>query len=126
MVSATTLMVTWDSPLMPNGNLTYTTTLSYTDLATGSSTNNVLTMVTPEGDRTVTYTGMIEPYAIYQATVIATTSAGDSTPATDSLLTPQGGTYNKLYVICLFLVYCTCTYICLVNYISVNILSCSH
>ncbi len=92
MTNLSSLTATWDAPLMPNGNLTYTTTLSYTDLAT-DIIETVLTQQTTEDDRSVTYNSMtsLEPYARYDVVVIASTSVGDSDAATASVVTAQGG-----------------------------------
>ncbi len=94
MMTDSSLTVTWDPPSMPNGDLTYTATFSYTDLATGIN-DTVLTMqTTEEDDRSVTYTSApLEPYARYDVVVIASTSVGNSDPATASVFTAQGGRY---------------------------------
>ncbi len=94
MTNSSSLTATWDAPLMPNGNLTYTTTLSYTDLAT-DIIETVLTQQTTEDDRSVTYNSMtsLEPYARYDVVVISSTSVGDSDAATASVVTAQGGMY---------------------------------
>ncbi|XP_064396511.1 phosphatidylinositol phosphatase PTPRQ-like isoform X3 [Halichondria panicea] len=91
MMTDSSLTVTWDPPSMPNGDLTYTATFSYTDLATGIN-DTVLTMqTTEEDDRSVTYTSApLEPYARYDVVVIASTSVGNSDPATASVFTAQG------------------------------------
>ncbi len=92
MTNSSSLTATWDAPLMPNGNLTYTITLSYTDLAT-DIIETVLTQQTTEDDRSVTYNSMtsLEPYARYDVVVIASTSVGNSTAAMESVFTSQGG-----------------------------------
>ncbi|XP_064396510.1 phosphatidylinositol phosphatase PTPRQ-like isoform X2 [Halichondria panicea] len=93
MTNSSSLTVTWDPPSMPNGDLTYTATLSYTDLATGTI-KTVLTMQTTENDRSVMYNSepmtFLEPYARYDVVVIASTSVGNSTVTMDSITTPQG------------------------------------
>ncbi len=82
---------------MPNGNLTYTATFSYTDLATDNIVM-VLMEETTEDNRSVTYNSMtsLEPYARYDVVVIASTSVGDSDPTTASVFTAQGGMYVML------------------------------
>lgn len=96
MTNSSSLTVTWDPPSMPNGDLTYTATLSYTDLATGTS-ETVLMMQTTENDRSVMYNSepmtFLEPYARYDVVVIASTSVGNSTVTMDSITTPQGGEF---------------------------------
>lgn len=91
IVNSSTLEITWDLPLRPNGALTYTITLSYTDLSTF---NTEMFFQRSETERRVLYTssmGDLEPYAMYEATVFAFTSVGESPAQTTSVVTDDGG-----------------------------------
>ena len=86
------LTISWDPPLTPNGNLTYDISLSFTDLAT-NVTEMVLQTQTIENNRTLIFNSseILEPYAEYQVEVVAFTSVDRSSPETDTVTTAQGG-----------------------------------
>ena len=94
------LTISWDSPIDPNGILTYRISLSYTDLAT-SFQMNVRVTENPEDNRMVLYNSdsqRLEPYARYDVTVTASTTAGSSDPVIASVTTSQGGLYMPVSV----------------------------
>ena len=91
IINSSTLEVTWAPPLRPNGALTYSVTLSYTDLATSSME---MVFQRNETDRRVIYTSAVsdlEPYVMYGATVFAFTSVGNSPARMESIVTEDGG-----------------------------------
>ena len=86
--SNSSLTISWDPPIRPNGNLDYNISLSFTDLAT-NMTEMVLQAQKPEDTRVVKYNS-VEPYAEYQVEVIALTEVGSSSPEVAMVTTSQG------------------------------------
>ena len=86
--NSSSLTISWDPPIRPNGNLDYNISLSFTDLAT-NVTQMVLQAQYPEGTRVVEYNS-VEPYAEYQVEVIALTEVGSSSPEVAMVTTSQG------------------------------------
>lgn len=92
VLDSNTLHVTWDPPLQPNGVVSYTLNITYTDLATNmfyfvASTNHEVNDIA----KNITFRDGLEPYAEYIATVVAMTTGGISPAVVVSVLTEQGG-----------------------------------
>ena len=81
------LVVSWESPEMPNGNVSYNINITGQDLATNREFLNVSHVLS---ETMYVLIHNIEPYAQYTATVSAMTGAGEGNSTSDSFETPEG------------------------------------
>lgn len=92
----THILISWNEPASPNGNVTYSIVVMERDLLTNTNmTVAEETMVTELG-LTVNYT--VEPYFEYTVTVKSQTGAGMGDPAMFTFQTPEEGTYVHVHV----------------------------
>lgn len=86
------LSISWDAPLSPNGIVTYEINVTLTDLDTSAQSLLVGPLLRNDLSRLVELPlGTEEPYATYEAAVVALTSGGRSEVASDSVTTGEGG-----------------------------------
>ena len=104
--NAETLLILWQDSAMPDGVVTYIIYVTCFDLATNNLTFAEVYTESFGGilSVSVTFPGGLEPYAVYTARALASTSAGNSSETTDRLTTPQGG---KTHTNCTVLYHCS-------------------
>ncbi len=106
IVTASEITVSWDPPLLPNGVVSYSVTLSGVNLANNEAiTISTNSAIVNETSYTVDHTSI--PYSDYTAIVFASTSAGDSDVETVTVQTPEDGMIYgwTLHITCLNLSY---------------------
>lgn len=81
------ILVEWEEPLFPNGELEYNITLEQTDFARMGNVLVDLLAVTSETSQFFSLSTI--PHALYEATVVPITEAGSGEAGTGSLQTPE-------------------------------------
>ena len=94
----TSLQITWDAPMDPNGVVTYELNITVSDLATENSSVLAGLILRNDSNRFVDIPlEFVEPYANYSVSIFAMTNGGFSDVVRNNTITAQGGMPIILY-----------------------------
>ena len=93
------LTVTWDTPLMPNGVLSYLINISSLDLATGNPAQVETSLSrSDDGNRQVVLDITFEAFVMYTVRLQARTGGGVSGVVTERLTSDETGTLGSAFI----------------------------